>query len=115
MAPRHQKPTECVELLEKNRTFRCHHGAYTPLMTAAPEPQPKGPPAPPERRCRCGHDKRHHMVSPRCEYSGLGWLLVGLIGISIRPKRVKFTCRVCGDVIESTTDPVACEAVAGSQ
>ena len=55
-------------------------------------------------RCRCGHDKKHPVVSPSAEYTVLGWFLT-LMGISARPTAIKFVCRRCDEVVEKTTDP----------
>lgn len=56
------------------------------------------------RTCRCGHGRGHYMVNAEAEYSGVGWLMVA-IGISWRPERVKYRCRRCDVVFDSTTDP----------
>ena len=55
------------------------------------------------RTCRCGHGRGHYMVNAEAEYSGVGWLMVA-IGISWRPERVKYRCRRCDVVFDSTTD-----------
>jgi len=57
-----------------------------------------------EPRCRCGHGTDHHMVSPEGEYTFGGWLCV-TFGISAIPKRVRYRCRVCQQIITETTDP----------
>lgn len=56
------------------------------------------------KKCRCGHDKSHHMVSPSGEYSFLGWVAI-LLGISAEPKSIKFQCRQCDTIIERSKDP----------
>lgn len=61
--------------------------------------KPKGP-----RRCRCGHDRHHTMVSPSGEYTFLGWCLI-LFGISAKPRAIRFQCRQCDELILRTTDP----------
>jgi hypothetical protein len=43
------------------------------------------------------------MVNAEAEYSGIGWLMVA-IGISWRPERVKYRCRRCDVVFDSTRD-----------
>lgn len=53
--------------------------------------------------CRCGHEVGHTMVSPEPEYSALGWVMV-LVGISAKPKRIKYRCRKCNSVFHETTD-----------
>ncbi|MCA9668346.1 MAG: hypothetical protein KC503_22300 [Myxococcales bacterium] len=54
--------------------------------------------------CSCGFDKDHYMVSKEGEYTVAGWFS-HTVGISTRPKLIKYRCRVCGDIIEETTDP----------
>ncbi|NUP10025.1 MAG: hypothetical protein HOW73_28585 [Polyangiaceae bacterium] len=55
------------------------------------------------RRCPCGHEKGHVMVSPAAEYTFGGWCLI-LVGISARPTAINFTCRRCGTRLDRTTD-----------
>lgn len=59
---------------------------------------------PPLPRCRCGHDRRHHLVSTSFDYSFGGWCL-SLIGISARPRAIRYVCRRCEQVFDKTTDP----------
>ncbi|NUO47829.1 MAG: hypothetical protein HOV80_03125 [Polyangiaceae bacterium] len=54
--------------------------------------------------CRCGHDKHHPVVSPAAQYTFLGWFLT-LMGISARPTSIRFICRRCEEVVETTSDP----------
>lgn len=55
--------------------------------------------------CSCGHTRNHHLVSPECKYSGMGWFWV-IFGVTTRPKEVTFRCRKCGERFETTRDPV---------
>jgi hypothetical protein len=57
-----------------------------------------------EARCSCGHDRDHYMVEPVPEYSTSGWLTV-IFGISTIPKRIKYRCCCCKEIIDETTDP----------
>ncbi len=43
------------------------------------------------------------MVSASGEYTFLGWCLI-LFGISAKPRAIRFTCRVCDDLILRSTD-----------
>lgn len=43
------------------------------------------------------------MVSPSPEYTAMGWCLV-LIGISAKPKAIRFVCRRCEQEIDRITD-----------
>lgn len=54
------------------------------------------------KTCRDGFDKNHHMITPKAEYSGIGWFLV-TFGITTRPTRIKYTCRKCNEVLEVST------------
>lgn len=60
--------------------------------------KPKGP-----RKCRCGHDRSHPMVSAAGEYGFWGWWLI-LFGISAKPRAITFTCRRCDELILRATD-----------
>ena len=51
-------------------------------------------------RCRCGHDRNHHMVSPLPTYTTWGTFWISLLGISATPIRLDFKCRVCGEVFD---------------
>lgn len=55
-------------------------------------------------RCKCGHDKRHTMVSANAEYTIVGWCMI-LIGISAKPTAVSFVCRTCAQRVDRVTDP----------
>lgn len=54
--------------------------------------------------CRCGHDRKHFMISKDAEYSFGGWLTV-LLGISTVPRRLKYRCTLCGEILETVNDP----------
>lgn len=60
--------------------------------------KPKAP-----RRCKCGHERGNPMVSPSGEYTFLGWCLI-LIGISAKPRAIRFVCRTCDTLIARATD-----------
>ncbi|MFO0613413.1 MAG: hypothetical protein U0414_12530 [Polyangiaceae bacterium] len=60
--------------------------------------KPKGP-----RRCKCGHERTHPMVSASGEYTFLGWCAI-LFGISAKPRAIRFQCRVCDQLIHRATD-----------
>ena len=55
--------------------------------------------------CRCGHDRYHHATRADLTYGGAGWFAL-FNGMSGTPKRIVFTCAVCGETFETTTDPV---------
>lgn len=54
------------------------------------------------KTCRDGFDKNHHMVTPKAEYSGIGWFLV-TFGITTRPSKIKYICRKCNEIIAEST------------
>lgn len=56
--------------------------------------------------CRCGYDRDHHMVSAKGDYSLYGSFCL-IMGISAHPLKVRYVCRMCEEVIEESTDPVA--------
>jgi hypothetical protein len=70
----------------------------TPSKESAGEPRTDLP------RCPCGHDRRHFMVSPENHYSWLGTVIL-LLGISVEPVKVTYTCRKCWKVFDETRDP----------
>lgn len=56
-----------------------------------------------ERLCACGHDKFHHMVTAKGDYTAIGWFWV-MFGVSTKPRQLKFTCRTCHEVVAVTKD-----------
>lgn len=69
-----------------------------------PAPSKEAPKARPPKRCACGHARDHYMVSAEGEYTFSGYLRL-FFGISARPLKVKYHCRKCDKVFDSTTDP----------
>ena len=69
-----------------------------PVIEGAP------PPEKPLKRCKCGHDKHHSMVSPSGEYTFLGWVAI-MLGISADPIAIRYQCRRCDAIVDRTTDP----------
>jgi hypothetical protein len=57
------------------------------------------------KKCRCGHDRTHHMVSAENHYDSIWRYLVLALGVSVEPVRVTFHCRACGEVFDETRDP----------
>jgi hypothetical protein len=63
------------------------------------------PEAAPRHTCRCGHTRDHPLVTHEVQYSTFNWLLGVLMGVSAgHPKRIRFRCRKCGEVVEESTD-----------
>lgn len=58
------------------------------------------------RTCRCGHHRDHFMVAKDAEYSVGGWVTV-LLGISTVPRRIKYRCTLCGEILDTVSDPQA--------
>ncbi len=54
--------------------------------------------------CSCGHDRYHHAVRADLTYGGGGWIAL-FNGMSSAPKRIVFSCPVCSETFETTTDP----------
>jgi hypothetical protein len=71
---------------------------------SAPPPVPKARPDRAPRKCKCGHEVGHTMVSPSGEYTFGGWCLI-LLGISAKPTAIRFVCRQCDQVVWRSTDP----------
>jgi len=57
------------------------------------------------RRCECGFDRHHPMVSPERFYTKFGSFWVFFFGVSYTPIRVAYRCRVCDQSFDETTDP----------
>jgi hypothetical protein len=79
----------------------------------------KGPPSGGEAakasthpRCKCGHDRTHLMVSAEGKYTLMGWFWVTVMGVTTRPWEVRYRCRACGEVFDSSRDPAALDAMA---
>jgi hypothetical protein len=41
----------------------------------------------------------------KTHYSGWGWFLFTIIGMSAKPSKVEFIDRISGEIVESTTNP----------
>lgn len=54
--------------------------------------------------CACGHDRTHPSVTPESRYGpfAMFWLLMGA---TATPKEVRFRCRRCGQVVETSRQP----------
>jgi len=57
-----------------------------------------------ENTCKCGYDMNHLKTIHKSEYSKWGWFLFTVLGLSAKPKSVKFICTDCGDTICKSTD-----------
>ena len=55
--------------------------------------------------CVCGHDRTHYMVSPLPTYTGWGKFWVIFVGVSTKPVRIDYQCRVCWQTFDFTEDP----------
>ncbi len=53
--------------------------------------------------CQCGHDRHHHMVQAKGQYTTIGHFLV-LFGISYRPLKVRYLCLKCHEYFDETND-----------
>ena len=61
-----------------------------------------------QRRCKCGHAKGDFWIRPAKKYSF--WSTFALLaGVTPRPSRVDFDCGICGETVESITDPATLE------
>jgi hypothetical protein len=56
-----------------------------------------------EKTCRCGHDRNHPRVSVEADHGVLGYLRL-MIGGTPVPKRIRWRCRVCNEVLGESTD-----------
>lgn len=54
--------------------------------------------------CPCGHDRHHHRVSRDGDYTTWAWILL-MCGISVKPLKVAWRCRVCNVTFDHSTDP----------
>jgi hypothetical protein len=57
------------------------------------------------KKCKCGFDRNHMMVSREGKYSALDWFFVTIVGITTKPKEIKFRCRVCEEVFDFVNTP----------
>jgi hypothetical protein len=60
------------------------------------------------KRCKCGHDRHHAMVTASGEYTFGGWCLV-FLGISAQPRAIKYQCRRCDQMFDQATDKTTIE------
>lgn len=54
------------------------------------------------KRCACGHDSTHHMVSREGVYTLIGKFWV-MFGVTTEPIAIRYRCRVCGQYLGETT------------
>ena len=57
-----------------------------------------------EPTCPCGYGIGHLMVSELAVFSAWGTFMAFFMGVTTRPKRIDYQCRVCKTVLYSTTD-----------
>ena len=55
--------------------------------------------------CKCGYDKYHEKVIHKSEYTKWGWFLFTILGLSAKPKVIKFVCSECEEITSITTNP----------
>ena len=55
-------------------------------------------------KCSDGYDRHHHFVTQKGEYSFWSWVWL-FAGVSIKPRKVLFTCSVCKETFDETEDP----------
>jgi len=72
-------------------------------MVMTDDAQTEAPPKN-EKRCPCGHARGHLKVSAEGVYTFSGYLRL-FFGISARPTKVRYRCRRCDKVFDSTVDP----------
>lgn len=77
-----------------------------------PANAPRDPDSPARPTCRCGRDRTHFMVSPLGSYTLAGWFWVTVIGVTTRPRKVRYRCRTCGEVFDESTDPAVLDSLA---
>jgi hypothetical protein len=58
-----------------------------------------------DKLCECGYDISNANIIHETEYSGWGWFLFTVLGLSAKPRSVKFICSRCGTVLKKTDDP----------
>jgi hypothetical protein len=58
-----------------------------------------------DKKCKCGYDATNDLVTHKTEYSGWGWFLFTVLGMSAKPKSVSFICTQCGEELKNTSDP----------
>lgn len=57
-----------------------------------------------DARCRCGHGVGHLMVSELAVFGVWGTFLAFFMGVTTKPQRIDYQCRVCKTIIHTTTD-----------
>ena len=55
--------------------------------------------------CSCGNNRYHHMVSPETTYTAWGAFWITIMGVSAKPIRVDFSCRICKEKFDFEIDP----------
>ncbi len=52
-----------------------------------------------KKTCKCGNNINDPKIDHKSEYSKWGWFLLTILGMSAKPKSVKFICRDCNETI----------------
>lgn len=55
--------------------------------------------------CQCGHELNNPRISHETEYSKWGWFILTVLGLSAKPRLVKYICKDCGKVLKTSNDP----------
>ena len=54
--------------------------------------------------CSCRNEINQSRITHETEYSQWGWFLFTVLGLSAKPKVVKFLCMDCGKVVKSSSE-----------
>ena len=61
-------------------------------------------------KCPCGYGVGHLMVSENAQFGVWGTFLSLFMGVTARPQRIDYKCRVCKTVLHTTQDDEALAA-----
>ena len=59
----------------------------------------------PERKCHCGHKRGDAAIQEEPEWSTLGWIMLSMVGMTLRPHHISFRCMYCRAEVGQSRDP----------
>jgi hypothetical protein len=57
------------------------------------------------KACHCGHHIGDPAIQEEPEYGFIGWLMLALFGVTLRPKHISFRCMYCREELGTSRDP----------
>jgi hypothetical protein len=56
-------------------------------------------------KCKCGYQFNDPQIIHQSTYSKWGWFLLTILGLSAKPKQIKFICSECKEIVLVSSEP----------